>query len=290
MGLWPYYSFFTNLSEIASGQMAQTADYQSTRQYLYSKFLIRSGPALLGIPFVILFFWQKRYLLLVGSFAFFSLFYLAGYLFKISLAERLVFFIMFTLQMSVSHICREWFLRSAPTLDQNVKRIITWFLLLLLIIGIGIQLVLVYTKFITPAFERTAGFTFPKYVSPNTMQMELRKYLGDGDVVLSDIYSSWSIPVYTGAKVIALFHTPPHVDDNLKRVKSVETFYDGDTSSEERMKILKKYGVTHIFLNYQITGKDIESVLKEMGFSVVEQNESFCLFSVSSNKLKESEN
>ncbi len=278
--LWPYYSFFTNFSKIASGQMAQTADYQSTHQYLYSKFFIRSGPALLGIPFVILFLWQKRYLLLVGGFAFFSLFYLAGYLFKISLAERFVFFIMFTLQMSFSRICREWFLQSASTLDQNVKRIIAWFFPLFLIIGIGIQLVLVYTKFITPSFEHTAGFTFPKYVSPNTMQMELRKHLCEGDVVLSDIYSSWSIPVYTGAKVIALFHTPPNVDDNSERIKAVETFYDGDTSSEERMKILKEYGVTHIFLNYKITGEDIKPALQEMGFSVIAQNESFCLFSV----------
>ena len=112
------------------------------------------------------------------------------------------------------------------------------------------------------------------------MQMELRKHLGEGDVVLSDIYSSWSIPVYTGAKVIALFHTPPNVDDNSERIKAVETVYDGDTSSEERMKILKKYGITHIFLNYQITGKDIKPALKEMGLSVIAQNESFCLFSV----------
>jgi uncharacterized membrane protein len=118
------------------------------------------------------------------------------------------------------------------------------------------------------------------------MQMELRKYLGDGDVVLSDIYSSWSIPVYTGAKVIALFHTPPHVDDNLERINSVETFYDGDTSSEERMKILKKYEVTHIFLNFKIIGKDIEFPLKEMGFSVVAHSNSFCLFSVSSNNTE----
>jgi hypothetical protein len=65
------------------------------------------------------------------------------------------------------------------------------------------------------------------------MQMELRKHLREGDVVLSDIYTSWSIPV-----------------------------------------------LTHIFLNYKITGEDIKPALQEMGFSVIAQNESFCLFSV----------
>jgi len=285
MGLWPYYSFFTNLLKIVTGGMAHATDYQLTRHYLYSKFFMRSGPALVGIPFVILFLWQKRYLLLAGSFAFFSLFYLTGYFAKISLAERFIFFIIFTLQMSVSRICREWFLQSVPTLHQNAKRITAWFLLLLLITGIGIQLVLVYTKFISPAFERKAGFTLPQYVNPNTMQMELRKYLGDGDVVLSDLYSSWSIPVYTGAKVIALFHTSPHVGDNAERIHDIETFYDGETSRDARMKILKKYGITHIFLNFKIIGKDLEFPLKEMGFSVVAHNNSFCLFSVPSNNL-----
>jgi len=281
--LWPYYSFFANLFKIVTGEMAQAADYYTTRTYLYSKVLLRSGPVFLGIPFVILFVWQKRYPLLVGSFACFSLFYLAGYVFKISLAERFIFFIIFTLQMAVSRICREWFSQSVPTLHLRVKKITAWLFLLLLIMGTGIQLVLVYTKFISPSFERTAGFTFPGYVNPNAIQMELRKYLDEGDVVLSDIYSSWSLPVYTGAKVIALFHTPPNVDDNAERIKVVETFYDGATGCEERMKIVKEYGVTHIFINYQITGNEIESVLKEMPLSVIAQNEFFSLFSVPSN-------
>ena len=280
MGLWPYYSFFTNLLKIASGQMAQTADYQSTQQYLYSKFFIRSGPALVGIPFVILFLLRKRHLLLVGGGFIFSLIYLTGYFVKISLAERFVFFIMFTLQMSVSRICRELFSSTSLSLKKDLKKITSWVLLLLLVIGIIIQTVLIYTKFVVPVLAIKPGSFLPHYVSPNTMQMELRKHLREGDVVLSDRYTSWSIPVYTGAKVIALFHTSPHVDDNLERINAVETFYDGDTSSEERMKILKEYGVTHIFLNYKITGKDIEPALKEIGFSVIAQNESFCLFSV----------
>ena len=111
--------------------------------------------------------------------------------------------------------------------------------------------------------------------------MELRKHLREGDVVLSDIYTSWSIPVYTGAKVIVLFHTSPHVGDNAERIHDIETFYDGETSRDARMKILKKYGITHIFLNFKIIGKDLEFPLKEMGFSVIVQNKFFCLFSVS---------
>jgi hypothetical protein len=113
------------------------------------------------------------------------------------------------------------------------------------------------------------------------MQLELKNYLSERDVVLSDIYSSWSIPVYTGAKIIALFHTPPHVNDNLDRIKAVETFYDAETSNKSRKAILNKYNITHVLLNFQTTGKDVEPFLKEMDFPVVAHGPDFCLFSIS---------
>ena len=286
MGLWPYYSFFTTLSKIASGQMAQTADYQSTHYYLYSMPLLRSGPALAGIPFLILFLLRKRHLLLVGGFFIFSLIYLTGYFVQISLAERFVFFIMLTLQMSVSRICREWFSLPSLSLKKDLKKITSWVLLLLLVIGIIIQTVLVYTKFVVPVLAIKPGSFLPHYVSPNKTQLELKEHLGEGDVVLSDIYSSWSFPVYTGAKIIALFHTSPHIDDNLERINAVKTFYDSAIPNKLRKKILKRYGVTHIYLNFLTAGKDIEPMLKEMGLPVVARGNLFCLFSVSPNNLQ----
>ena len=147
-----------------------------------------------------------------------------------------------------------------------------------------IQAVFVGTKFITPAFAFKPGSAFPAYVTPNAMQLELKHYLTDRDVLLSDIYSSWSIPVYTGAKIIALYHTSPHVSDNTERKKAVETFYDSSTSREARKEILQRYGITHILLNFKIAGKALEPVLIAMNYEVVACNESFCLFSVSSAK------
>jgi len=149
-----------------------------------------------------------------------------------------------------------------------------------------IQIVFLYTKFIAPAFSFKPGLYLPHYVSPNTMQLELRKHLSEDDVVLSDIYSSWSIPVYTGAKIIALFHTPPQVNDNLERIEDVETFYESSTTHEVRENILKKYGVTHVLLNFQTAGKNIEPILKDMGFPVIARNELFSLFSIAPNLLK----
>ena len=113
------------------------------------------------------------------------------------------------------------------------------------------------------------------------MQLELKNYLSDKDVVLSDIYSSWAIPVYTGAKIIALFHTSPHVNNNLERIEAVETFYDLETSNQSRKAILNKYNITHVLLNFKTAGRDLEPLLKEMDFPVVARGADFCLFSIS---------
>jgi hypothetical protein len=280
MCFWPYYDFFSNMLKVASGDMAGTLDYQLTRQYLYSNLFLNAGPALAGIPILILFARQRRFFLLVGGFGVFGLIYLAGYLFKISLAERFIFFIMFILQICISRFLKELSLFFLGESAWHFRKICTWLLALLLVLGITIQVVLVVVKFILPAFEFKPGSFLPHYVSPNTMQIELRNYLGEGDVVLSDIYTAWSVPVYTGARIIALWHTSPHVADNIERVMAVDSFYDTGTSWEERIKIVRRYGATHILLNFNIAGGELEAELKKMGCKVVIRGDSFCLFSV----------
>ena len=277
--LWPYYSLFATLLKVATGEMGQAADYQITQHYLHSNFLVRSGPALAGIPCIILFLKRKSYLMLTGGFVIFSLIYLTGYVFRISLTERFVFFIMFSLQLAASRMCREWF--SSLPLQQGTRKIIASVLVCLILLGMIIQGVLVSIKFITPVFAFKPGTPFPTYVTPNAMQLELKNYLSDKDVVLSDIYSSWSIPVYTGAKIIALYHTSPHVNNNLERIEAVETFYDLETSNQSRKAILNKYNITHVLLNFKTAGRDLEPFLKEMDFPVVARGADFCLFSIS---------
>ena len=278
--IWPYYNFFSALTKIASGGMEKTMDYALTRDYLYSMPLLRSGPALAGIPLLGFYLFQKKHLVLWGGFFIFSFIYLAGYYFKLSLAERSIFFVMFFLQMVVSRQCREYLYSSTPISSRNIKTITSWVLILLLAGGTVIQAIVSFKEFIHPAFKFAAASTIPRYINPNAMHSELKKYLKEGDVVLSDIYSSWSIPVYTGAKIIALCHTPPHINDNMQRIADVATFYKLSTSPEERLHILNKYGVTHIFLNFKIDGKELEPILKKMGFMVIAHTELFSVLSV----------
>jgi hypothetical protein len=277
--LWPYYNFWDALKRVAAGEMRNTMDYSLTRQYLYSTPLLRAGPALIGIPIVIFYFTQRRYLLLWGGCAVFGFIYLAGYFVTISLAERFIFFIMCLLQLASSRLARQWFAAaSLPVISFKKKLMVV---LLAALAGGGVlQSALVIKEFMYPCFSFPAGSLFPRYVNPNSMHHELGNYLHEGDVVLSDLYTSWSVPVYTGAKIVALFHTAPHIKDNPTRIRDVETFYSASATNAVRKEIIKKYGVTQIFLNFIINGKQLEPALREMGYPVVVHKDEFCIFSI----------
>jgi hypothetical protein len=278
--LWPYYNFWASFKRIAVGEMQNTLDYDLTRQYLYSTPLLRAGPALIGIPVLIFYFIQRQYLLLWGGYAVFGFIYLAGYYCTISLAERVIFFSMCLLQLATSRLAREWLTAaSGPVL--LLKKRLSILLIVILAGGGALQSVLVFQEFIYPSFSFVSGSLLPRHANPNAMQNELKQYLGPGDIVLSDIFTSWSVPVYTGAKIVALFHSSPHIGDNAVRIRDVEAFYNPKMTSAERDTLVKKYGVTHILLNFKINEKQFEPVMKKTGYPEIVHTDSFCIFRTS---------
>ncbi|MEI6128294.1 MAG: hypothetical protein WCQ99_17235, partial [Pseudomonadota bacterium] len=287
MAVWPYYDFFSSLVTVSSGEMGKTWDYQETRRYLYSMPFLRVGPALAAIPFVVLCLVRKRFLMLGLGWLLCSLIYISGYFLHINLAERFIFFSMFFLQVAASRISIELKNNIAPGSGANFQSISAKFFALFLICGVLIQAALVAKEYVVPALSRTSAFPFFVYKSPNAMQRSLGSSLSAGDVVLSDVPTSWAIPVYTGAKIIVLFHTPPHVINNARRIKDVVDFYSLSTNNVERRRILDKYGVTRVVLNFKVgDSRALEPVLHEMGLPLLVRKEDFCIFSVPHNFFK----
>lgn len=272
--LWPYYQFFDSFSSIASGAMAQTDDYQMTWQYLHSNRLLRIGPALVALPLVAILMFRRKNLMVTGSFTVFVLVYVFGFFAKANLSERFILFIVFTLQLTFSLF---W----ASCLSKNVG-IKKSFFIGTICLAAGFQSYLTFNEFIVPAFKVKPEVSFfPKYSTPNKVFKDLKKYLSSDDVVLSDIYSSWSVPVYTGARIIALWHTPPHVKDNFKRTEDIKRFFNPSVSNAERKGILDKYGVTHILLNHYVFGsanKLIEPQITRLGYPLIVKNEEYSIF------------
>jgi hypothetical protein len=161
-------------------------------------------------------------------------------------------------------------------------RIKKYFFIVTICLASSFQAHLIFNEFIAPAFKIKSGDSFlPKYSIPNKVFKDLKKYLNDDDVVLSDIYSSWSVPIYTGAKIIALWHTPPHVKDNFERTEDIKRFFNPSVSNAERKEILYKHGVTHILLNHYVFGnsnKLIEPQVTRLGYPLVVKNEEYSIF------------
>ncbi|MBM4309409.1 MAG: hypothetical protein FJ119_00450 [Deltaproteobacteria bacterium] len=289
VAVWPYYDFISNFVNVASGGLARTAsDYQTTRDYLYSDIVLRIGPALAGIAGLVVCLKKRKHLLLWGGCAVFAGLYAAGYFLHISLAERFVFFTVFLLQLSFARIAA---LASAPGAEPVFRlpaRMVTYICASVLACGIVIQVGLVWRDVVRPCFVLQPSFPFMHYESPNREHMGLDALFGSGDVVFTDIFSGWSIPVYTGARVVALLHTPPHVPDNYIRVRDSNAFFMLDRPLEEKWEILRRYSPSHILLNYRIIGPDMEPVLRGMGFEPLVQTESYVVFAVPSDSLGKS--
>ena len=274
--LWPYYQFFDSFSMIASGAMGQTDDYRTTWHYLHSNRLLRVGPALVAVVLIAVLLFQRKNLMITGSFTVFGLVYVLGYFTKTSLSERFVFFIVFTLQLAFS-----LFWSSCQGEGTGLKK---RFFFTTVCLAAGFQFYLVFGEFIAPAFTvRSDGAFTLKYSAPNKVFTNLSRYFNDDDIVLSDICSSWSIPVYSGARIIALWHTPPHIKDNFDRAEAIKRFFNPATSAEERKGILDKYAVTHILLNHYVSGKSnelVEPLIARLGYPLIVKNDDCSIFLV----------
>jgi hypothetical protein len=180
--------------------------------------------------------------------------YVLSYLFKLHLGERYIFFSIFFLQIAFSRYIRETKLFSYASL-KAVRNPFTWkgcttlALLLGLIGGIAGQAYLTGSQYLPYFVSFKPGIQFHGYTDPLAEYSFLKQHLRRGDVVISDLATSWGIPFISDAKIVALFHTNPLVADSYQRIKDLETFFSADTAANTRQELIKKYSATHLLLN-----------------------------------------
>ncbi len=276
--IWPYYDFFADLGQIAAGGMGATWDYRLTRSYLYSDIAVRILPAIAGMPVLAWCAIKKKFFYLTAGFVIFCTIYSAGCVFDISLSERFVFFWVFCLQLSFAFLCRR--IELIPFNSKIIKLIVSASLAGLLGVGVMCQLVQTGREYIIPNFSLQETFPYVYKTSPNSMQHQWKNYIYENDVVLSDVPTSWSVPVYTGAKIVSLFHTPPHVRDNEERKKDVNRFFSATTSNAVRKQILKKFSVTKVLVHYQVVPRKFVNILSTMGLDIIVETDRYAVLTV----------
>jgi hypothetical protein len=282
MALWPYYDFFASLFTITSGSMATASDFLLTRNYLYSDIALRAGPALAIIPILFFYLLKKKYSMLTNLLLCALCIYTAGYFLRISLAERFIFAIIFSSQILVS--------RYACTLWQDLRQhtaaatqtACAALLAVLLASGCIGQLYITMQEYIFPNFTLYSNAPYIRYEDPTALHKQFALYMQPDDIVFSDLYTSWGIPLYTGAKIVSLFHTPPHVQDNDARKAEVNRFYDPSLSNLQRLQILKNFNATKLVIHFPVAGQDIRKQITSMGLPLIMQSDEVCIFNVPS--------
>ncbi len=280
MALWPYYDFFANMLTVSSGSLAGSWDYRLTRTYLYSDITARMGPALVAVPIVLVYIVKKKHgMLTMLCLASISI-YAAGYFLHISLAERFIFAVAFSAQILVSRCaCTLWqaVRRSSASASQTACAAL---LAILLAFGFIIQMRITFQEYIRPNFIACSGPPYIGYRDPTAMYKNLARHIHPGDIVFSDTGTAWAIPLYTGAKILSLFHTPPHVHDNDERLRCVDRFFDPASDNLIRLRILKDYNATKLLLNFPVAGNAIKDQINRMGLPLLVQIGDLYLYEV----------
>ena len=180
--------------------------------------------------------------------------YVAGYFLKIILAERLIFLCMFFSQLAFSRMLKtsmhappDWIKSKWPSASAIYVYVSA--------LGVGFfsQLYLAGKMYLPQYIEWQPRLHVKKYLHPLRHYLSLRHFLQRGDIVLTDIGTSWILPCLTDVKVISLLHNSPFVLENLERVSDTKTFF---TSSVSREAIVKKYNISHILINKRKVPQD----------------------------------
>lgn len=280
MAFWPYYDFYTSALKVSGRTLANSWDYRLTREYLYSNIVARTGPALAAGPLLLWYILKKRHSMLSALCIVSVCIYVAGYVLHINLAERIIFAAMFSAQLLASRFaCTLW--RSMR--QQSVSKTAAAGTILttaLLAAGVLIQMVIIFQEYIRPDFSLSAQAPYVRYHDPTAMHKQFARYMGPGDVVFSDVPTSWGIPVYTGAKIVSLFHSSPHIPDNEARKQAVRRFYDPTLNRKQRLQILKRFNATRLIVHFSVAGLNIRHQIAAMGLPLIMENDVLAIYDI----------
>lgn len=274
---WPYFS----MTDLMFGSMGR--EEWGSSMFYSPQVIYQIGPALLGIPIVFNYIIKKEYKFVYYGFASCFFIYILTGIMKISMGSRYIFFIVFFLHLAIAREFRVRNLLSFSTIkhvfcSSDRRKWIDMFLILILFTSIVFNVGLAYARYFADQEKDKIvihGYDYGHidFKGYNFLKEKVGRY----EVVMSDRRTSWLIPSFSG-KAVCLLHVNPFIPDLEERSDGVETFFDAKTTSETRVKILKKYKVSHILLNLDLELFDDETIaaITELG-NITFQNCHFIL-------------
>jgi hypothetical protein len=220
---WPYYSFFGLLMEHAS-------DFHGDSKMLYQQVIVRTFPALVGIPLLVLRMRKNILDPLSLTFLGLTVVYCYGYLSNRWGYGRVISHMMMVLQITLAPLATR--IESRLTGRTVVKLSYAAMLLLAIIFVLNLR--------------TYRGDDYRKYSF-------LSRYTRQYDLVLSDLETSLYIPAF-GGKVIANPYPVYFVPDYAERKRDLVLFFAEATTDDERTGIIRKYKPDYLLLRKALSG------------------------------------
>jgi hypothetical protein len=291
---WPFFSTWEvslgtsggeDQSWIQSGAISNNPRSAAMQHPFYDpvQVLIVLGPALLGIPALMLLLAKRQHLFIVVGFFGSLAVYLLNLVFPVPLGHRFLLFAVVFLQLALTW----WIIQTAPAwratfvtkerrLTSNHAVILSAMVLgLMALWNIGLATVQFAGFQALPDRGIVRRYTF---LQPVLQDMRtIADHLPSEAVVIGNPNILWPLPTFQG-KTVAMYHTDPMVPDLRKRSADVAAFLDPGTSPEKRSEILDYYGVTHILYRKEWQ-RDVADQLNALG-SIVFTYKGYVLISI----------
>lgn len=231
--LWPYYDFVS----LSSGQ---TYNFNEMSKELYRNAIIGYWPLLLLIFSIPYLFKNKSVRYLIVSMILLGILYVIAFLLKKYGFGRVIANIMFLGQCLMGFLVVDHFKKATPIKKRNA---FFGFLSVLMIISISINFVSFKKAFV---FGKKTDLTYYQKFS------FLEETVPANAIILSDLYTSWIIPTFSG-KVIPSRHPIYWVDDLYERNDEINHFFDSEICWLDKVDILKKRKPDYILINIKNT-------------------------------------
>jgi hypothetical protein len=283
--MWPYFSVWRIILGISGGKAeswVKTGNIVVSRiKMLYhahpfydpKQFFVVTGPSLLGIPALFYMAYRREHLFIILGFLAMSLIFVLNLFFPIPLGHRFLFYVIFYL-----HLALIWGVLEMQGKEGKIRQhhivlrsakvktgILIWFLTICLLWNVALLGLALGHYIINP--NLSYGPMKREQIVDDMKRLSL--FIPDEAIVMAPAQLSWPLPTFKG-KVVALFHTNPMVADDYQRRRHTHMFFQVETTKEDRLKILRRYKVTHILFKIKNISESVRNNLEEFG-SVVKK-------------------
>jgi hypothetical protein len=283
--LWPYFSVWHVIFGTSGGEAASWVKagnvvghrikmlYQTHPFYNPKQFFVTIGPGLFGIPALFYLAYTREHSFIISGFIVMSLPFWANLFFPIPLGHRFVFFMVFYLHLAlIWGILRLQSKMRKATQQHTVLRfaklktgVLFSFLTLCLLWNGALSALALANYLVYP--DLRFGPMQREPVVDDMSRLSLS--IPDQAIVMAPARLSWPLPTFTG-KVVAAYHINPMVADHFLRRRDTNSFFQFETTQEARLKILRRYKVTHILYEGKNIPESLKNDLEDFG-SVVKK-------------------